>query len=292
MQLISCHDGKLLTLDAHSLRGGRLEAGGLSSATGNDNGVSDRAFITGLPALDALPPGGALARGAVHEILSEESHGTPLFLAMILAKSSMGPCGTGILPVSSTFPNSNTAFSPITLRHGQDARATIWCDPNGTLYPPALAAYGIPLERLFLLHPRAAADQTWAAAECLRCRGVAAVVATIDYRLSRVEARRLQLSAERGGGVGLLLRPADRAVSSEHAAVTRWLVRPVPGERTVQRWSVQLIHGHGGRVGQAVILEHSRETNRVRAVEELANRAVEKEVARPRDGGGFRRVPA
>jgi hypothetical protein len=123
---------------------------------------------------------------------------------------------------------------------------------------------------------------------------VAAVVANVDYRLSRVEARRLQLSAERGGGVGLLLRPAGRAVSSEHAAVTRWLVRPAPGERTVQRWSVQLIHGHGGRVGQAVILEYSRETNRVRAVEQLADRPAEKEVAKPRGAGAgaFGRVSA
>ena len=263
MQLISCHDGRLLTLDAHSLHDLAL--------------VGESAFVTGLPALDALPPGGALARGAVHEILSEESHGTPLFLAMLLARGCLE--GGGVVEWmgnSLTPPPHHSPTQPLC-----STGAVIWCDPNGTLYPPALAAHGIPLERLFLLHPRAAADQTWAVAECLRCRGVAAVVASIDYRLSRVEARRLQLSAERGGGVGLLLRPANRSISAEHAAVTRWLVRPAPGERTVQRWSVQLIHGHGGRVGQAVILEHSRETNRVRAVEPLADRPAEKEVARP-----------
>jgi len=101
---------------------------------------------------------------------------------------------------------------------------------------------------------------------------VAAVVAEMKpgQRLSRLEARRLQLSAERGGGVGLLLRPWGNRLSAEHAAATRWLVRPAPGERTVQRWKVQLVHGHGGRVGGVVILEHSRETNRVRAVEKLA----------------------
>ena len=264
MRLISCHDGRLLTLDAEALGAGDAAA---CAAAG-------RGFVTGLPALDALPPGGAFARGAVHEILAEEGQGTPLFLAMLLAKGS-----TGILPVSETRGG---------FRHGQDARATIWCDSKGTIYPPALAAHGIPLEQLFLLHPRAAADQTWAVAECLRCKGVAAVVACVDYRLSRVEARRLQLSAERGGGVGLLLRPASRAVSSEHAAVTRWLVRPAPGERTVQRWSVQLVHGHGGRVGQAVILEYSRETNRVRAVETVADRPAEKEIAGGRPGRAMR----
>ena len=242
MRLISCHDGRLLTLDAEGLRAGDVAS----------SGAGGRGFVTGLAALDALPPGGAFARGAVHEILTGEGHGTPLFLAMVLAKS------------------------------GTAGAAIVWCDPKGTIYPPALAAHGVPLEQLFLLHPRAAADQTWAVAECLRCKGVAAVVACVDYRLSRVEARRLQLSAERGGGVGILLRPADRSLCAEHAAVTRWLVRPVPGERTVQRWNVQLVHGHGGRVGQAVILEYSRETNRVRAVEQLADRPAEKEVAATR----------
>jgi len=210
---------------------------------------------TALPR-DALAPGGALRRGAVHEILSEPSDGTPLFFAMLLAR-----CGNA---------------------------AVVWCDPRRRLYPPALAAHGIPLERLFLLRPRNRAEQTWAVAECLRCKGVAAVVASVDYPLSRVEARRLQLSAERGGGVGLLLRPLGN-VSSELAAATRWLVRPVAGERTVQRWSVQLVHGHGGRVGEAVVLEYSRETNSVRAVEELAGGPVEKEVA---GGSAPRRVSA
>jgi hypothetical protein len=73
----------------------------------------------------------------------------------------------------------------------------------------------------------------------------------------------LQLSAERGGGVGLLLRPARGPESACHAATTRWLVRPAAGERTLQRWSIQLIHGHGGRVGQTVILECSRETHHI-----------------------------
>lgn len=268
MQLISCHDGKLLTLDADA-----LGVRGASSAVA-DKG---RAFETGLGALDALSPGAAFARGAVHEILSDPAEGTPLFLAMLLART----CSKGPSPVSGNHD------------HGRGARATasegsgavVWCDPRGELYPPALAAHAIPLEQLFLLHPRAAAEQTWAVAECLRCKGVAAVVASVDYRLSRVEARRLQLSAERGGGVGLLLRPANRSVSADHAAVTRWLVRPAPGERTVQRWSVQLVHGHGGRVGQAVILEHSRETNRVRAVAEVVDRSGEKEAPNPRRAG-------
>ena len=253
MKLITCQGGRLLTL-------GEMAGGGEGPSVTVAADVPT--FSTGLPALDALAPGGALRRGAVHEILSEPADGSPLFFAAVLARA----CGAGFQPAFLEQAKSR-----------QDACTTstsalVWCDPEHRLYPPALAAQGIDLDRLFILQPKTPAEQTWAVAECLKCRGVAAVVAEMKpgQRLSRLEARRLQLSAERGGGVGLLLRPWGNRLSAEHAAATRWLVRPAPGERTVQRWTVQLVHGHGGRVGGVVILEHSRETNRVRAVEKLA----------------------
>jgi protein ImuA len=238
MKLISCHDGKL-----HALETGGLRAAGPG------------AFRTGLAALDALSPGGAFARGAVHELLTAPSDGKPLFLAALLARGAGEGGKVNDPPLTLSPPHlvAPSSFpSPI-----------IWSDPHGELYPPALAALGIPLERLFLLHPGNEADQVWALAECLRCRGVAAAVAALPprQRLSRVEARRLQLAAERGGGVGLLLRTAGKA-SAEHAATTRWLVRPERGERHVQRWRIQLVFGHGGRVGQAIILEHHRDAHR------------------------------
>jgi protein ImuA len=253
MKLITCHGGRLLTL-------GEMPGDGLPCVSVSPDVPS---FRTGLSALDAIAPGGAFRRGTVHEILSDPAGGTPLFFATLLARSSCGAGEAAVPPYES---------------HGRAARganggALVWCDPGHGIYPPALAAQGIDLERLFLLQPKTPAEQTWAVGECLKCRGVAAVVAEVSaaHRLTRVAARRLQLSAERGGGVGLLLRPGGKA-SAEHAAATRWLVRPAPGERTVQRWSVQLLHGHGGRIGHTVILEHSRETNRVRAVEKLADR--------------------
>src|SRR5690348_1940587 len=133
-----------------------------------------------------------------------------------------------------------------------NSSSLIWSDPTHQLYPPALAAHGIPPDRLLLLRPRDLEEQTWAIAECLRCRGVGAVVAA-PGALSRIEARRLQLAAEQGGGVGLLLRTTRDA--THYAAATRWLVRSARGQRTVQRWNIQLLHGHGGRIGQTVCLE-------------------------------------
>ena len=237
MQLISCHDGRLLTLEASSLQACR-----------------GRSFRTGLQAFDALAPGGAFACGAVHELLSKPSDGNPLLLAAILARSAAGEAtGRG---------------------------AIIWSDPAGELYPPALASHGIPFDRLYLLRPQST-DQTWAVAECLRCKGVSVVVAEIGP-LTRIEARRLQLAAEAGGAAGILLRPAGKA-SGIYAAATRWLIAPAPGERTTQRWTVQLLHGHGGRLNHAVTLECSRENHLVRAVAQLADRPGEEEVRlRPR----------
>jgi hypothetical protein len=260
MKLITSQGGRLLTL------GEALGEGPAVVAASSEL----PSFRTGLPALDALAPGGAFQRGAVHEILSEPSDGTPLFFAMLLGRCAVG-VGSGEWGVGSRSRKA-VAGSLLPTPHSPPPTSLIWCDPGRSIYPPALVAHGIDLDRLLLLKPKDDAELTWAVGECLKCRGVGAVVAEVKarHRLTRVEARRLQLSAERGGGVGLLLRPAGK-VSAEHAAATRWLVRPAPGERTVQRWEVQLVHGHGGRVGGVVILEHSRETNRVRAAEKLAD---------------------
>jgi len=143
---------------------------------------------------------------------------------------------------------------------------------------PAIAAAGIPLDRLFLLHPKNDADELWALTESLRCCGVGAALAC-PKKLSTIEARRLQLAAERGGGVGLLLRPMS-ARATPYAAATRWLVASIAGERNVQKWKLQLIHGHGGQVGKSVILEARRATNSLRVLETVADRQVPAKKAR------------
>jgi protein ImuA len=219
----------------------------LTSALADENIPRPKVFTTGLPALDDLAPAGGFVRGAVHEILSQSRRGVSRFFATLLARSAA------------------------------QSGAIVWSDPRKELYPPAVAAMGIPLKKLYLLHPQSVADQTWAIAECMRCRGVAATIAQVG-RLSRVEARRFQLAAESGGGVGILLRKFDKSASI-YAAATRWLVAPEKGERTVQRWKIQLIHGHGGRIGEAVILEHHRENfviqaHLLREAAELADRSV------------------
>jgi hypothetical protein len=261
----------------------------------------DRVFTTGLPAWDALAPGHAFQRGAVHELLSETKDYRPSFAAALMGMGSIAVQGTRRQKakgerqkegqeaesadpfVFRLSPFALTGLSPFAF-----SSTLAWIDPDRTLYPPALAAMGIPLQRLVLVHPATPADLHWATAECLRCKGIGATVAYFD-RLSRIEARRLQLAAETGGGAGILLRTAGRNAAI-YAAATRWMIRPHPGEPTIQRWSIQLIHGHGGRIGQTVFLEHDRENHTVRATAQLADRS--RKSATGTEGAEFRRALA
>jgi hypothetical protein len=279
MRLISCHDGKLLTLNS--------ELAASSSRQG---------FATGLKPLDQLLPGGLFARGAVHELLNERQDPRALTFAMLLARS-----GTGASPVAMAVSAPQTILSsdeeavrsadpascdpyrcaqhdtiastlnpPLSTLHSPSSLVII--DPAREIYPPAIAAMGIGLEHVYFLHPLDAADQVWAIAECLRCRGVSAVIAS-PPPLSRIDARKLQLAAERGGGIGILLRTLGQ--SPHYAAATRWHVRPAPGQRTLQRWNIQLLHAPGGQVGQSVLLELSRQTLQLRAITPAAAPAIQ-----------------
>src|SRR5262245_29500175 len=122
----------------------------LTSALAEQHISRPKVFTTGLSVLDELLPHGGFVHGAIHEILAEKKHGMPRFFSLLLARSA-APSG-----------------------------AVIWCDPRQELYPPAVEGLGIPLDRFYLLHPKTISDQTWALAECLRCKGVTATIAQIE----------------------------------------------------------------------------------------------------------------
>ena len=300
MRFISCHDGKLQS----------LETAGLKASP-------DRAFVTGLAAWDAIAPQRMFARGAVHELLFDADAGQPRFVAAVMARGASevghfpplprysgipgegrgeGACRVAVRSkakssgvdlrnehLNSARPLTLTLSHGVPRERGQDSMPIIWSDPRGEVYPPALAALGFDLTKTFLLRTSRDQDEAWAVAECLRCRGVGAVIAASSpsKRMSRIEARRLQLAAEHGGSVGILLRQTGRG-DDVYAAATRWKVSPYRGERTVQRWTIQLLHGHGGQVGNTVILEWRRETNSVHTVEKLADRPAAETAAAER----------
>lgn len=184
-------------------------------------------FATGISEIDERFPEHGLALGAVHEVLANPSHGMPMYFVALLAQAA------------------------------RKDGVVVWSDPKGELYPPALIAMGVPASKCLILRPRKPAEELWAIHECMGCRGVSVTVAMIP-RMTTIEARRLQLAAERSGGVGLLMRPQSTA--THYAAATRWLVNPVPATRTTQRWMIQLLHGQGGHSGETFILEKRRDS--------------------------------
>ena len=223
---------------------------------------------------------GALVPRAVHELVFDaRTDAPPLRPAVIGVRAALGikstdkqetsgvrqACFSGPVrsvddvdhrPAEAGLPHAGLGKS----RASASARATavVWFDPHDTLYPPALAAAGVPLDRLFVLRVRPN-EVAAVAVDCLRCPGVAAVVAPLPAHLSRVEARRLQLAAEHGGGVGIVLREFGRG-SDIYAAATRWHVSAAPGDAKTQRWAVRLLHGHvqGHSIGDTFKLEGDR----------------------------------
>jgi protein ImuA len=232
-------------------------------------------FSSGLNALDEVAPFGGFRFGGIHELLFGEFGGD---VKRYVRSSKFHPLPN---PPPDYRERGKKGKSPVTspkflgmvlARAAQKAShgAIVWSDPRRELNPTAISLAGIDLRRLILLRPRNSVQKISALAECLRCRGVSVVVAQLG-RLSDIEARRLQLAAECGGGIGIFLRPMTTHAASNYAAATRWLVRPAL-EGEAQCWTIQLLHGHGGRLGSTVLLEVDRETGDVRAFQKLSDR--------------------
>jgi hypothetical protein len=209
----------------------------------------------------------AASRGAVHEFLHHPSHPIPWTAGVRIAdfglrladgKSEISDLESEISDLRFQIPNPD---SPLPTPH--PSLPTILFDPTHLLNPPAIEAMGLSLDRTLIVRPRTRDDLLWAMAECLKCPGAGTVIGPVDARLSRVEARKLQLAAEAGGTTAVLLRPMDvrrGAKQQIYAAATRWQVAPMPSvDRLVQRWELRLLHGHGGREPQPICLERHRD---------------------------------
>jgi cell division inhibitor SulA len=127
-------------------------------------------------------------------------------------------------------PGSGTAALALAAmcRDLPDGRALVVVDPQREFYPPGVTPWGFDLARVVVVRPGSAGEALWALEQALRCRGVGAVFCRwgpLDDRASR----RLQLAAEHGGSVGVLVRPACYRRQPSWADV-RLLVRPMESE--------------------------------------------------------------
>ena len=82
----------------------------------------------------------------------------------------------------------------------REARWVLWVAPPHIPYPAALAAAGVDLSRMLVLHPRKDQDTLWALELALRSGGCSAVLAW-PPALQDTQWRRLQLAAEAGNSL-------------------------------------------------------------------------------------------
>lgn len=182
----------------------------------------------GIDALDSRLAGHGLAVNGLHEVGGQtasyaDDAAATLFIAGIAAR-------TGKAPV-------------------------LWIASKADLFAPALPQAGLAANRLIQVHARAKEDALAVMEEALRHGGLAAVVTEVS-RIGMTATRRLQLAAEQGGTMALLLRrwrgPLQDPLAEPSAGMTRWTVGaapstplPVAGVGRPQ-WTISLIRQRGG----------------------------------------------
>lgn len=132
-------------------------------------------WSTGLPFLDALLPDQGLRSGSLVEWLGASGSGA----------------GT---------------LAWLVLRSLQEARSIMVIDADREFFPPGVHHLGIDLRRVLIVRPSGPADTLWAMEQSLRSRAGCFVLGRIEA-VPHQAYRRLKLAAERGGGIGMFLRP-------------------------------------------------------------------------------------
>ena len=187
--------------------------------------TAGRATLPLSPELDAHLPWNGLPLAGLHEVLSAEPGAAMGFAALLMARAQAALPG----------------------------RSVLWIAPEPDAYPPGLARLGLSAASLILVRAPRPADALWAAEEGLRCPAIGAVLTFGDVP-DLTAARRLQLAAETGGGIGLLLRPDD-ASPGPTSALTRWRLSATPSPQAGPHhlgepaWEIALLRARGGRPG-------------------------------------------
>jgi hypothetical protein len=162
------------------------------------------AFSTGYPALDRELPGAGWPAGALTEIL--------------------GGCeGIGELQL----------VLPAVAAQSWAGKRVIWLAPPHLPYAPALAAAGVDLAHLAVVHAPGRRDALWAAEQVLRAKSCHVLLAWLR-RANYEELRRLAVAAEGSSAWVALFRP--RSAAEEHSpASLRLALEPGGVLRIVKR---------------------------------------------------------
>ena len=134
----------------------------------------------------------------------------------------------------------------------QEKELLVVVDSQWRFYPPAAARSG-NLRNIVIAHPANRRDLEWTVTQALHCPGVAAVLCWPE-RLDDRAFRRLQLAAEQGRSLGLIVRDL-RALREPSWAEVRLLVQGLPTTDR-RRFRVEVQRCRGSNVsGQVVEIE-------------------------------------
>ncbi len=187
---------------------------------------------SGCEALDQLLPEKGFHRGTLVEWLAEADGAGAETLALLAARRACG-----------------------------DGGALVVLDQAGEFYPPAAVRMGFAVDQMILVQASNPADNLWALDQALRCPGVDAVLGWPEKIEGRA-FRRLQLAAEQGGGLGLLVRPESARHEPSWAEV-RLLIEPCQASsfsRPGRRLKVQVLRSRGQTRGGTIEVEVDDET--------------------------------
>ncbi len=202
----------------------------------NQLGRRSAVFSSGCSLVDGCLPYGGYESGTIIEYLQNTAGSGATTLAMSAAREA--------LAVTDRF--------------------CIVVDWRQQFYPPAAAAMGLDLKRIIIVRPTTLADRLWAIDQALRSPSIVAVIAEIE-QLDDHAARRLQLAAESGGGLGLLIRSSQRQHPSW--AEIQWLVRPLVQSANApmahRPLQLELLRVRGGQHGSRVNIQVNATTGRL-----------------------------
>lgn len=184
--------------------------------------AAEPTLSTGLPALDAVLPGGGWPVGALTEVLQARPHQQ---VWRLLAPGLAGALAAQPGPV-------------------------LLVAPPQAVFVPGLAAQGLPAHRWLWVQADTPAARLWAAEQALRCAEVAAVLAWLP-QAAPADLRRLQLSAQRHRQLLFVLRPLSAAGQASPARL-RLALEEGAGEARALR--VQVLKRRGPPLASPVLL--------------------------------------
>lgn len=198
-----------------------LEQLALLCRTGRNSVRLPEIESSGLPALDAVLPGGGWQVGSLVEVMPQTM-------------------GIGELSL----------LMPVLARITQGERCVAFVSPPYIPLAAALTQHGVRLERLLIIRAEKPVDTLWACEQTLRCKSFGAVVAWPTAIKDR-EIRRLQLAAEAGDSMGFLYRAPAAAIEASPAAMRLRL------QANPQGLLIDILKCRGSRGGISVALSET-----------------------------------